>query len=83
MARNHAFYWRLGFAIASWGAVVGSAQLVAGADIGRAARELEQRIEHRVRGIAAPADVPPGGGTKSPERSHEDESLQPWELVSV
>jgi hypothetical protein len=82
MGRDYAFWWRLGVAVALWGAVVGSVQAVAGAEIGRAARELEERIEQRVRGIAAP-DPQPGEGGKSPERSHDDESLQPWELVSV
>jgi hypothetical protein len=81
MGRSSAFWWRLGLAVALWSAVIGGVQAVVGAEIGRAARELEEKIEQRVRGIAAPD--PPGEGGKSPERSHDDESLQPWELVSV
>jgi hypothetical protein len=82
MGRNH---WpafgvacRLGIAAASWGAALVVAQAVLGADIARAARELERRIELRIEG--APQAPPP----VVPEHSHEgDESYEPWELVGV
>jgi hypothetical protein len=67
---------RVLLAVAAWGAALGLAQATLGGDLARAVHELEQRIELRVRGIAAPAEP-------QPERSHEDESLEPWELVSV
>jgi len=50
--------------------------LLAG-DIGRAAHEVERRIEMQLEGAPAPA------GDPQPARSHEDESIEPWELVSV
>jgi hypothetical protein len=79
MARN-CVSWvvtlRVALAVASWGAALGLAQATLGGDLGRAVHELEQRIELRVRGVTAPAEPPP-------ERSHEEESFEPWELVSV
>ena len=38
--------------------------------------QVEERIELQLRGLRTPADP-------LPERSHEDESIEPWELVSV
>jgi hypothetical protein len=77
MARKPApWLVRLGVAVASWAVAVSVAQVLLGADIGRAAQQLEERIELQLRGLHIPADPPP-------ERSHEDESLEPWELVSV
>jgi hypothetical protein len=67
---------RLGVAATSWAAAVTVAQAVLGADLARAAEEVEERIELQLRGLGAPADL-------QPARSHEDESLEPWELVSV
>jgi len=48
-----------------------------GADIERAGRKLEERIEMQIKGGGAPVQPP-----KPPERSHED-SIEPWELVCV
>ena len=67
---------RLGVALTSWVAAVTVAQALLGPDLGRAAGEVEERIEQQLRGLRAPPDP-------QPERSHEDESLEPWELVSV
>jgi hypothetical protein len=67
---------RLGVAVTSWAAVVTVAQGLLGADLARAAEDVEERIELQLRGRRAPAEP-------QPERSHEDESLEPWELVSV
>jgi hypothetical protein len=47
-----------------------------GADIGRAGRRFEQRIEERLERQGAPP-------AEQPRRSHEIESFEPWELVSV
>jgi hypothetical protein len=69
---------RIILAVAFWGAALGSSQALLGGDVGRAVRELEQRIEMRVRGAGAPA--PP---QSQPPRSHEQDSVEPWELVSV
>jgi hypothetical protein len=77
MARNRvALGVRLVLAVAAWGAALGLAQATLGGDLGRAVHELEQRIELRVRG-APPAPEP------LPERSHEEDPIEPWELVSV
>jgi hypothetical protein len=77
MARNSALVWmRIGVAVASWAAALSVAQAVGGAAIGHATHELEQRIEQQLRGAPSPPEA-------SPQRSHEDESLEPWELVSV
>ena len=77
MARKPApWLVRLGVAVASWAVAVSVAQAVLGADIGRAAHQLEERIELQLRGLRVPEE-------RSPERSHEDESFEPWELVSV
>jgi hypothetical protein len=67
---------RLGVAVTSWAAAVTVAQTVLGADLARAAEEVEERIELQLRGLRTPAEP-------QPERSHEDESFEPWELVSV
>jgi hypothetical protein len=57
-------------------AAITVAQAVLGPDLARAAEQVEERIELQLRGLRAPADP-------LPERSHEDESFEPWELVSV
>jgi hypothetical protein len=67
---------RLGVAVASWVAAVSVAEVALGEDLGRAAQEIEERIELRLRGSRAPTQV-------EPERSHEEESIEPWELVRV
>jgi hypothetical protein len=77
MARKPApWLVRLGVAVTSWAAAVTVAQTALGPDLGRAVEEVEERIELQLRGLRAPADP-------LPARSHEDESLEPWELVSV
>jgi len=77
MARKPARWLvRLGVAVTSWAAAVTVAQAVLGADLARAAEEVEERIELQLRGLRAPAEP-------QPQRSHEGESLEPWELVSV
>jgi hypothetical protein len=48
-----------------------------GADLGRGVRELEERIEIRLRGPGAPAEQ------VQPDRSPDDQSIEPWELVKV
>ena len=67
---------RFGVAVASWGAAIAVAQATTGADIGRRARELEERIELQLKGMQGPAEP-------QPQRSHEDESFESWELVDV
>jgi hypothetical protein len=77
MARNSARAWmRIGVAVASWVAAVSVAQAVNGADIARKVQELEERIELQLKGTRAPPEP-------QPERSHEEESFESWELVSV
>jgi hypothetical protein len=77
MARKRPLWLvRLGVAVTSWAAVVTVAQTVLGPDLARAADEVEQRIELKLRGLRAQPNP-------QPERSHEDESYEPWELVSV
>jgi hypothetical protein len=78
MARKPARRWmRLGVAAASWVLVAWLAEGAVGADIDRAGRKLEERIEMQLRG---------GSGLRQPveqpERTHED-SIEPWELVGV
>jgi hypothetical protein len=77
MARKPApWLVRLGVAVASWAAAVSIAQAVLGPEIEQAAHQVEERIELQLRGLRTPADP-------LPERSHEEESIEPWELVSV
>jgi hypothetical protein len=66
----------LGVAVASWAAAVSVAQTVLGPEIEQAAHQVEERIELQLRGLRTPADP-------LPERSHEEESIEPWELVCV
>jgi hypothetical protein len=53
------------------------AQGLVGGDIAGAARQFEERIEERLLRRGAPAPE------QQPQRSHEVESIEPWELVSV
>jgi hypothetical protein len=78
MARNrgHARWLRLGVAMTSWGLALVAAEALLGAEMANPARELEQRIELRLKGRV---DPPP----QTPARSHEEESFEPWELVGV
>ena len=64
-------------AVATWVGAASVAQGVLGADLARGARRIELRIEEQIehRGAQPPAE--------QPERSHELESFEPWELVSV
>ena len=64
-------------ALACWVAAASMAQALLAGDIGRAIHEVERRIEMQLEGVPAPTDEP------QPPRSHEDESIEPWELVSV
>jgi hypothetical protein len=77
MARKPTSGWmRLGFAVASWVLAAWLAEDALGPDIGRAGRRFEERIELQLKGGPLPSPPP------QPERSHED-SIEPWELVSV
>jgi hypothetical protein len=78
MARKPGLGPLLGFgvAVASWAVAVLVAETMLGTDIGRAAHDLEERIELQLRGLPGPVDA-------QPERSHEEEPIEPWELVSV
>jgi hypothetical protein len=67
-------------AVATWAATVCIVEAAAQAEIGRTARQLEERIELQLRlmeRVRAPVPEP-----RAPERSHE-ESIEPWELVGV
>jgi hypothetical protein len=63
--------------VTCWMGAASLAQGLLGADLGRGARELEERIEMRLRGQSAPTEVQP------PDRSPQDEAFEPWELVRV
>lgn len=71
---------RLAAAVGSWLTSAALAQALAGPDIGRGAKRLEERIELLLRTGKAP--LPPARGADRPESGHHD-TLQPWELVSV
>jgi hypothetical protein len=78
MGRKPAERWmRRGAAVASWVVAASIAHGLVGADLGRAARDIEERIEEHLLRHGAP---PP---EQQPQRSHEVESIEPWELVSV
>lgn len=68
---------RFGVAVASWAAAVSLVQSLGGEVMMREHHPLEERIEQRLKGVTAP---PPQA---KPEHTHEDESFEPWELVSV
>jgi hypothetical protein len=65
--------------VATWVAGASLAQGI-GADLGRGVREMEERIEMRLRGQRAPADPQQA---QPPERPPQDQSIEPWELVKV
>lgn len=67
---------RFGIAAASWVVVAWLSEGALGAELGGACRKLEERIELQLRG-GARAPQP-----QQPQRTHED-SIEPWELVSV
>ena len=86
-ARTHALvFWRgsrtharLLLAALSWCLVVAGVQASSvGGDIGNAVREFQERIELRIRERYNPLSDP----EPPPQRTHE-ESIEPWELVSV
>ena len=70
---------RLGVAAASWLLAAWLAEGMFGADIGRAGHKLERRIELQLQ---LKGGAPPPQAPTPPERSHED-SIEPWELISV
>jgi hypothetical protein len=84
MVRKSSQYWmRIGLAVFAWVAAVGVLEAGAETEIGRTARQLEERIELELRLMEhfhGPETDP--GGPRAPERSHE-ESIEPWELVGV
>jgi len=69
---------RVLLAAAVWGAAVGSAHVALGGPIARAAHDVEERFELRVRGIS-PEDPAP----QQPARSHDSDVIESWELVGV
>jgi hypothetical protein len=69
---------RICLAVASWVAAVSVVELSVGSEIGQTARQLEERLELQLQGPpAAPLDP-----QRRPERTRDD-SIEPWELVSV
>jgi hypothetical protein len=67
---------RILLAVVSWTLCASVVQEGFGDDVGRAARPLQEKLELRVRERNSPP----------PERQHErtyDDSIEPWELVSV
>jgi hypothetical protein len=77
MVRKPAPRWtRFGIAAVPWALVVWFAQGALGPELGRSGRPLQERIEMQLKGGGV-APQP-----KQPDRSHED-SMDPWELVSV
>jgi hypothetical protein len=80
MARDPGARWmRCGaaIAVATWVVAASVAQGLLGADIARAARRVEQRIQERIERRVPPPSDP------QPQRTHELEAIEPWELVSV
>jgi hypothetical protein len=55
-------------------------QASVGADIGGAIRDVQQRIELRIR---EPYGTPSLSDPDPPEQRTHEESIEPWELVSV
>jgi hypothetical protein len=80
MRKPRAWWLRIAIAAATWAVTVGTVEVSAQSEIGRTAKQLEERIELQLRlmqRIQAPDPE-----QRSPERSHE-ESIEPWELVGV
>jgi hypothetical protein len=81
MARKPAFRWlQIGIAAASWAGAVSIVQATVGVDIAASARQIEDRIELRLKG-GEPAYPDP----RQPAHSHgvDGAPIEPWELVSV
>jgi hypothetical protein len=72
---------RVAAATATWAVTVSLVEASAESDIGRTARQLEERIELQLQ-LMEPGRIPAGQPDPPPERSH-DESIEPWELVGV
>ena len=68
---------RLGLSVACWAVAFSIIQGLLQPDIGRSLRPIEERIELRLQRL--PVDPP----TTQPERSHEEEPIDSWELVGV
>jgi hypothetical protein len=64
-------------ALASWMLAATVVEIAVGAEFAQSARQVEERLEMRILGSPAPA-----APAASPEQTH-DESIEPWELVSV
>jgi hypothetical protein len=64
-------------AVATWVVAASVVQGLFGAEMDRAGRRFEQRIEERLERQGAPP------AEQQPRRSHEVESFEPWELVGV
>jgi hypothetical protein len=78
MARKPAFRWlQIGIATAAWASAVSVVQATVGVDIAASARQIEDRIELRLKG-GEPAFPDP----RQPAHSH-GAPIEPWELVSV
>jgi len=78
MARKPARRWlQIGFAAASWACAVCIVQVVVGVEIAGGVRQIEERIELRLKDGGAAAPRP-----RQPARTRE-ERIEPWELVSV
>jgi hypothetical protein len=65
--------------VTTWVAGAALAQGI-GTELGRGVRELEERIEMRLRGQRTPSDPQQA---QPPERAPQDQSIEPWELVKV
>jgi len=69
---------RVGIGVTFWVASASLAEATLGSEIEGKMRLLEDRIEMQLRGCSPPAVEP------SPsERTHHEEAIEPWELVSV
>ncbi len=80
MRKSRPAWVRTAVAAATWAVTVGIVEAAAQSEIGRTARQLEERIELQLRRMDRATDPDPE--LRSPERSHE-ESIEPWELVGV
>jgi hypothetical protein len=72
---------RIGFAAATWAVTVSVVEAGSENEIGRNARELEQRIELQLE-LMDRFGAPTPSSDPTPARSHE-EPIEPWELVGV
>lgn len=78
MGRKPARRWlQIAFAAGSWACAVCVVEVVVGVEIAGGARQIEDRIELRLKGGGRSVPDP-----RQPARLHE-ERIEPWELVSV